>query len=178
MDTDELNTVENYEVRVSRDRETGQKTSEIWTRKGEYGNHRVDEPAFRRWDRQTGRLILEAYYKNGKSHRIDGPARTCWCRNTGELMGETWCVDGILRRPNEDEDLPAFWTMNCFKTNVVQEYYWRGLQHRNTGPAEVQFNPQTGDLIYEAYYTRDELIREIDYTKSQTGPAIPYDPEV
>ncbi len=59
-------------------------------------------------------------------------------------------LDGRLHRP---DDLPAATLYNSENGVAERTEYWQcGLRHRTCGPAIVEFDAETGNVLKEEYY--------------------------
>lgn len=120
--------LDEYSVRVFRDKETLNITREYWNLK-DGPPSRIGGPAYQEFDPATGKKISETYYLDGMVHRAEeqGPACRKWDVKTGNLVYEAYSVYGKTHRSDGK-------------------------------PAVINYHPETGELTEQEFYIRGEEI--------------------
>lgn len=115
---------------------------------------------------QTNRILREQWQgDDGRLHRLgDEPADIEYSIKSGQAVRQEWRVDGY---PHRDGDKPAIILTDPDSGNVHEIHYFRmGLEHRDTGPSSVKYNPQNG-LV-----TRREWKREGMFAGGEDQPSV------
>ena len=147
---------EQYRVRILRCPESGVIAEERWeTPAGRL--HRLEGPALLERDRKTGKVLGSYHCVHGLPHRSDGaPSTEEFDEVTGTCVYRAYRVEGVFSRP---DDLPhAEWIDPSSGVVYRAEYYAsleiasKPLLHRESGPALVTFDRETGEQTGYAYY--------------------------
>lgn len=127
----------------------GELQNTIWYSPEDNGSviHRdpSEGPAYRYYDRDTGKLKVERYIVKGELHRLDGPA----LRRFDEkgVFAESYYVCGHMHRV----DGPASINYND-NDNVDREMWvYCGKRHRTIEPALIDYDDQ-GNVTDSLYY--------------------------
>lgn len=115
--------------------------------------HRRLGPAVILTDRDTGEIIFQEWCERGKRHNPNGPA-VIDMRNDERRM--EWYLDGKLSR----NDGPAIVVHDEQGRLVREGFYQAGKHHRVDGPAELQYDPDTGIAYTEMWKVNGQLHRE------------------
>jgi hypothetical protein len=152
------------------DPETSQLEREVWIDRFNHGKHRDGNlPSDISIDPQTGVVILEEYYRNGRLHRDDdGPAEIYRNSETGQITGLIFRHEGDRHR---DGDLPAEQDFDPATGALVREEYFRsGVRHRDNGPAIIEYDTSGQPIPTSLEYYRDGLKVKPGYMLSPTEP--------
>lgn len=144
-------------VRLRRCTSSGIITYEEWNDENNDFHRWNDEPAAIERDRKTGKIINAHYYIHGRLHRDNGEPAAVFFTADGKATGRLWFVEGRYSRPN---DLPNAELINPANGIIHTAQYRihtgtgrRGyILHRENGPAELKFDPDTGALLEAGYY--------------------------
>lgn len=97
----------------------------------------------------TGLPRSYMWHRNGDLHRNDDlPAVLNLDPETGQHIRETYVVDGL---PHRVGDKPAEIEWDWNGKVVLERYYYRGQVHRENGPAEITYDPDTGEILEETF---------------------------
>lgn len=169
---------EKYFVAIGRHKETGNVVSETWANHSGQ-RHRLDGPAEREFDKDTGRLLREQYWRDGKPYSPDGQAHlTEWGWDSDIVIMQVWAEKGKIGRSG---DLPARIHRNE-ETGVMisEEWLSYGSHHRNDDkPAVIERDKETGQIVVEEWYSHGNLFREdlslptrVEYDQETGKPVI------
>src|SRR5665213_3327781 len=90
--------VEQYQVSITRDLETGSAVYEKWmNEKGQ--THRLDGPSEITRDPVTGIIVKEVWQQNGRLERLDGPAVVRRNAKTGAVTFVAWYRSSVKIPP-------------------------------------------------------------------------------
>lgn len=138
--------INEYSVRVFRDRKTLKITREYWNLK-DGPPSRIGGPAYQDFDPVSGKPIKETYYLEGAIHRREeeGPACRQWDRETGNLVYEAYYQHG-----------------ECNRTGGK--------------PAIIEYDPKTGKIKRQSFYIDGEEIdpetgETVWVTRDNEGPS-------
>jgi hypothetical protein len=84
-------------------------------------------------DPQTGTVIYEQWYKDGKRDRSDGPAYIVRDATTGTVIGEAWYENGKLHRIDGPTNIER-----DAKTGIVTDEIWWKDNKQFTPSPEVR----------------------------------------
>lgn len=114
--------------------------------------HREDGPALIDVNPDTGEVLAEAWYLNGKPHRENNPAYVSY--DGGKIISEQWWLNGELHR----EGKPAMTALSYNRDEIIHQEWWlNGKRHRDGRPAVIKFVNLYPDGDYEKYVTVDSL---------------------
>ena len=109
----------------------------------------------------TGEETHRAWYVKGQLHRENGPAWQFIQRSTGTVVSEVWYRFG---KEHRDGDLPARIYRSHDTGRIVHEEYMKnGMTHRETGPAIINYHPDTGRPYRWEYWYNDRKIPKKDW---------------
>jgi len=123
---------------------------------GSHHRPEADGPAVTYRDPETGRVIRQEYYLDGKTHRVDGPAYVEY-RDDGSFLCESWYCHGSWHR--DPAQGPASTWINPETGNRYENFFVNGRLHRDPaeGPADTVHDPN-GVIIRETYFINGEQI--------------------
>lgn len=125
-----------------------------------------------------GKIVKESYYTNDKHHRDNDRPAIIKYDFSGKIIEESYYKEGELHR---DKDQPAiikydryeqYWCKGKLPAltelgdqsrtlSKLIEYYVKGIRHRDSdlGPAQLEYNPTTGQLLKEIYWVNGVIHR-------------------
>jgi hypothetical protein len=134
--------------------EFGNLLSEEYRRDGQL-DREDGGPAVIRYDPQTGGIVREAWFHDGKLDRDDGPAEIVRDSESGKILRAVWRRDGKMHRVGK----PAEIDTDIHTGTVTYEAWWRrGLLHHLGGPAIIERDPATGVVTREEWYRDGDWI--------------------
>ena len=184
--------LEEYNVSIQRDADTGQILREDWKNKeGVHEHPQKGCPAQRQFDSETGKLVFQVFFKGGEAHRDgDKPAIMGFDPCTDMLVGEVYCINGIEHRENgpahiKRDAATGKTTFELWKqhgedhrtggkpasihrdpaTNVIyiEQYYVHDKLHRTDGPARIVRDENTGEILEQKYYIDGEKVESLPF---------------
>lgn len=141
---------------------------ELWFDANTKRLHRPNGPAETEYYEWEGRACRsETYYKQGRIYRGgDLPSMVVVDVETNAEVLQKWSVDGATGRSG---GRPAIISTGLETGIVEREEYWEdGHRHREDGPAFIERDPDTGEIIEESFYTRGQK-----YVPSRQAPPEP-----
>ena len=143
-------------VKLKRQPKTGIVTYEEWSDENRSLHRWNDEPAVIKRDKSTGNITETHYYFNDRPHRENGEPAVAFFTAEGKLKSRLFFVNGKYSRP---DGLPHYEKFNPDNGVMVKAQYRVGSDqargwalHREKGPAELIFDPETGALLKASYY--------------------------
>jgi hypothetical protein len=132
------------------DPKTGVVTDEQYLVDGQLHRNPSEGPARTQRSAETGKLIAEYFYANGKLHREDGPAKLEYFIS-GALAEEAWYRHGAMHRIPEEG--PAFVQLAPNGITTITEYSMYGRTFRNPadGPCLIERDEDNGMIVSEIY---------------------------
>lgn len=149
---------EQYLVELQTNDLTGDIERETWFDRQTQNVHRPNGPAdikFYEWEGR--RCRSETHYKQGVIYRADDlPSRVVVDVESGIETLRRWSEDSVTTRSGGK---PALVKIDLETGVVVREEYWEnGVQHRDNGPAHIERNRLTGEIVRQSYYVRGEKV--------------------
>lgn len=133
--------------------------------RGEAIQCRVEEWQHEAWGEQLRRSREET----NVAHRIYGPAFLLFEETTGKIVREEFFNNGYRHRPAEEG--PALRGISHL-TDVAyhEEYHVAGYLHNPNGPAVIDRDPRTGEVVSEEFYIWGEKVQPFNsrYSKPAT----------
>lgn len=145
----------NFNVRIRRDKETDQIVLEAWHNDQGQPHRNGDLPAFIKRDK-SGFVTYQRWQKIGITHRMHKPAILSFYPETKVLMHEAWRING---QPHRDGDFPSdIWRDKETGNIYSEEYYKNGRRHRDNGPAVIEYDPVTKEIIKQEFWRNDRQV--------------------
>lgn len=151
--------LEEYNVRILRDKKTGIIKREEWHLGGQL--HRSDGPAMVSYNAETRKPAEETWYDMGQVHREGGPAVVYYDPDTGKKSSESW---GIFDKEHR-VGAPAYIEYNVDGSILREEWKIMGVLDREDGPAIKMVDPETKMVLAEEWHRNGQVHRT-------DGPAI------
>jgi len=153
---------EKYTVEITTDMVSGKLLSESWmfdeklTR--EFG------PAYREYDKNSGRLKIERWMRNGIAHRPgnDFPSETIWDVEHNQIISRSFQKHGEYHR---DHHRPAriFYSKNT--GTVVREEFWQQnkLHRANNLPAIIVYDEFDGRILHQEFHHQGRKLNAVQF---------------
>ena len=118
--------------------------------------HRDSGPAYIKRHMANGSKNIMMWYKHGKIHREDGPAIIHY-NNVHTIVTkykEEYRINGEL---HSIDDIPAKRFYNVNGKIKKECWYAFGIQHRETGPAEIIYDTDSGEIESMKYIRNGQI---------------------
>lgn len=150
--------VREYSVSRLVDKKTGELKREQWLIKNGGLHHNPYGPAIKEW--KDGHASYECWLVIGVKHRSDDlPAVISYAENTDKVIrkAEYW-VDGEEHRVNKPSKIKRDYDTH---KPIYLEYKQEGKPHRSRGlPAVVEFCPHSGTVVYAEFWENGHRHRQ------------------